>query len=376
MKQEIKDYECPYCHEHFIMTRGKFSGHIKYCDANPKSKENRENDKKRAKERHNKFIEERNKTIKEYNFKCKTCGKEYILNLSDYDFEHHNYSDYCSRSCANTRIHSDETKLKISNGLKNSEKFNEYFNKIKSKNPNYKKNKKGEYVKIKKYYCGSKELNEKNPEISKRQSPKYFNKFIPFGLDISTLYTENFIDEYYKVKQLLYNEYVINYLSPKDIYDKYNCKEYFNNSETLLHVFKNMNFPIRNYSQAVKNAWFTGNLKCGFTHNQYKSCWHTTWNNKEVYLRSSYELDYAKELDEQQIDYEVEKLRIKYWNTQEQEYKCAIPDFYLPKENMIVEIKSSWTLDEQQMKDKMKEYKKLGYNCKLICNHKELILNE
>ena len=43
---------------------------------------------------------------------------------------------------------------------------------------------------------------------------------------------------------------------------------------------------------------------------------------------------------------------------------------------MIVEIKSSWTLDEQQMKDKMKEYKKLGYNCKLICNHKELILNE
>jgi ssDNA-binding Zn-finger/Zn-ribbon topoisomerase 1 len=133
MKQEIKDYECPYCHEHFIMTRGKFSGHIKYCDANPKSKENRENDKKRAIERHNKFIEERNKTIKEYNFKCKTCGKEYILNLSDYDFEHHNYSDYCSYSCSHSHKHTIESKKKISEAVKNSQKYKDNLNKIRSK---------------------------------------------------------------------------------------------------------------------------------------------------------------------------------------------------------------------------------------------------
>ena len=104
----------------------------------------------------------------------------------------------------------------------------------------------------------------------------------------------------------------------------------------------------------------------------YKDCWHITWNNKEVYLRSSYELDYAKELDKQQIDYEVEFKYIKYWDSQKQEYRCAIPDFYIPKDNMIVEIKSSYTLNKQNMKDKMKAYKELGYNFKLICDHKEL----
>jgi hypothetical protein len=240
---------------------------------------------------------------KEFKVKCKNCGKEFKVFEEESKFPIKGDKYFCCRSCANVRHHTKEQKEKIKNTLLN-------------KPENIKRRlEKQQYKEGHAYYCGSKELNDQNPDISCRQSPKYFNKFIPFGLDISTLYTENFIDEYYKVKQLLYNEYVINCLSPKDIYDKYNCKEYFNNSETLLHVFKSMNFPIRNYSQAVQNAWFTGNLKCGFIHNQYKSCWHTTWNNKEVYLRSSYELDYAKELDEQQIDYEVESLRIKYWNT-------------------------------------------------------------
>ena len=99
---------------------------------------------------------------------------------------------------------------------------------------------------------------------------------------------------------------------------------------------------------------------------------HTTWNGKEVFFRSSFELDYAKELDEKQIDYEVEFSHIKYWDSQKQEYRCAIPDFYIPKDNMIVEIKSSYTLDKQNMIDKKKAYLNLGYKFKLICDHNEL----
>lgn len=38
---------------------------------------------------------------------------------------------------------------------------------------------------------------------------------------------------------------------------------------------------------------------------------------------------------------------------------------------MIVEIKSDYTLDIQEMKDKVKAYKNLGYDFKLILNHKE-----
>ena len=42
------------------------------------------------------------------------------------------------------------------------------------------------------YFCGSKELDEQNKDISCRQSPKFFNKLIPFGLDITKLYTKDF----------------------------------------------------------------------------------------------------------------------------------------------------------------------------------------
>ena len=133
-----------------------------------------------------------------------------------------------------------------------------------------------------------------------------------------------------------------------------------------------MNIPKRNYKESNKLAILNPNKYNREISYQYKSGWHTTWNDKEVYLRSSYELDYAKKLDEQQIDYEVEQLRIKYFNSILNEYKCAIPDFYIPSTNTIVEIKSNYTLNIQEMKDKFKAYKELGYNCKLICDHREM----
>jgi len=93
-----------------------------------------------------------------------------------------------------------------------------------------------------------------------------------------------------------------------------------------------------------------------------------------VYLRSSFEFEFAKELDGQKIEYEVEFKHIKYFDTQLNEYRCAIPDFYIPSTNTIVEIKSTWTLNKQEMIDKFKAYRELGYNCKLICDHKEMLL--
>ena len=73
-----------------------------------------------------------------------------------------------------------------------------------------------------------------------------------------------------------------------------------------------------------------------------------------------------------QILWEI--IHIKYYDTQLNEYRCAIPDFYIPSRNEIVEIKSVYTLDIQNMKDKFKSYKELGYNCKCICDYKELTI--
>lgn len=86
-------------------------------------------------------------------------------------------------------------------------------------------------------------------------------------------------------------------------------------------------------------------------------------------------MDYAKELDEQKIRYDVECFHIKYFDTIRNEYRCSIPDFYLIDSNTIVEIKSEFTLDIQNMKDKFKSYNNLGYNTKLILEHKEVDIN-
>ena len=69
-------------------------------------------------------------------------------------------------------------------------------------------------------------------------------------------------------------------------------------------------------------------------------------------------------------------MRIRYFDTQMNDYRYAIPDFYLPDTNTIVEIKSNFTLDVINMRDRIKEFKKRGYNFKLIFDFKEMTLDE
>ena len=179
----------------------------------------------------------------------------------------------------------------------------------------------------------------------------------------STLH--NYLEIKHKFQNLLDNG-----LSCVDI-----CLKYFNNCKYGNTIFEILQLKLRTLSESVRNAFMQGKLGQTIFENQYKSGWHISWENNEYWLRSSYEFDYAKYLDLNHIKYCVENLRIKYWDSQRQEYRCAVPDFYLIETNTIVEIKSKWTLDDQNMKDKIKAYKKLGYNFKLICDHKEIELN-
>jgi len=170
----------------------------------------------------------------------------------------------------------------------------------------------------------------------------------------------------HKTIELLKSEYFINKQSLVTIKEKYNIQ--FN---TIHNFFKKNGIKLKNNSFANKESILLGrqtpenNLKYSISEI------HDTWNGKKVYLRSSYEFDYAKILDDYEIDYEVEFRRIEYYDSVKGENRIAIPDFYLPKLNMIVEIKSNYTLDLQNMKDKFKSYKKLGYKTKLILDHIE-----
>lgn len=62
-----------------------------------------------------------------------------------------------------------------------------------------------------------------NELCNKFQSIKDLKKLIPFGFDYSTIGTIRYIDEFNKAIDLLLYEYFNNKLSPRQIYEKYNC---------------------------------------------------------------------------------------------------------------------------------------------------------
>lgn len=222
--------------------------------------------------------------------------------------------------------------------------------------------------------CGRKRNSngECDNDFCNKHNYQHFKSLIKyFGFDESKYGTPEVEEEFNRVRNLLYDLYWNKGLSSTDLAKKFNYQSTPTNI-TQKFFKKYLDIPVKSCKYSTLENYFEGKCVTGEHTNQYKSGWHTTWNGKEVYLRSSFESDYAKELDNNKIDYDVESLRIKYFNTNKNEYRCAIPDFYLPETNTIVEIKSNWTLNIQEMKDKKKAYLEQGYNFKLILEHKEI----
>lgn len=290
--------------------------------------------------------EKRAITIQNYNLNpnyCNYCGKPLDYN--------HRCGKFCNSSCAasfnnKNRKHTEKSKQKASLSLKkyykddvSSEK--EVKNKIK-------------YCK----YCGAEKGKCKDLYVCSKW--RIFKSLIKFGFNNDVIGTNDIIDEFYKIKNIIenfYNDFSSNNEMLKKIFN------YTSGSANFIKLLKSLDIEIKSINESVSQAWLVGRLSNNNNINNYKCGWHTTWNNKDVYLRSSYEFDFAKELDNNKILYEVESLKIKYFDTYDNKYRCAIPDFYLPETNEIIEIKSSWTLSGrlQNMKDKFTEYKNLGY---------------
>lgn len=129
----------------------------------------------------------------------------------------------------------------------------------------------------------------------------------------------------------------------------------------LQKIFKANAIPFRDSVESQKIALEEGRKTLQADQIHYKTGHHVSWEGLEFFYRSSYELEYAKQLDEQKIPYRVENLRIRYFDTQRNKERVAVPDFYLPETNEIVEIKSTWTYNKQEMEDKFDAYKKAGY---------------
>lgn len=61
-------------------------------------------------------------TILEFKRVCPRCGKEFIVKGTQSEFNRGKLKRFCSRACANTRDHSEETKAKIKTSLKHYNK--------------------------------------------------------------------------------------------------------------------------------------------------------------------------------------------------------------------------------------------------------------
>lgn len=397
----MKEYKCKYCGKVFNSANA-IGGHTTYCKENP----NREKNCKICSNAQKTYVSNTHRPkspIYEYKCTCEKCGTEYIVNITQSQFDKGKYPKYCSSSCSHSRPQTNETREKIRNSvIKSNETYLLTYERIclhcgktykyeennstkgfcsiecskkrKAEKRIISRNNKPKPVKILKVkkekikickICGS--VNCTNDFCKKGRKHQQIKNLIKyFTFDEKCFGTLDVFNEYERVKQMLYADYIINELTTREIGKKYNYKS-FNN---FVLVLDQLGIPRRTLKDAVKLNFKKGISKPS-TSRQYKTGTHITWEGKSIFYRSSYELNYAKILDEQCISYEVETLHIQYYDTQRDEVRTAIPDFYLPNENMIVEIKSTYTLDYQNMRDKFRAYKDLGYEYKCILEGKE-----
>lgn len=137
-------------------------------------------------------------------------------------------------------------------------------------------------------------------------------------------------------------------------------------------VFQKYLECVRTKSDGRKNALLQGRSKICVSP-QYESGQHISWDGKTYNYRSSWEREYMETLDVQKIRYEYEPFGIQYWDSEKSKARVAFPDFYLPETRELVEIKSSWTIQGklQELKDKFKRYKELGFIPVLLLDKKE-----
>lgn len=184
------------------------------------------------------------------------------------------------------------------------------------------------------------------------------------------LQTGSLRDRYQKAFEILYEEYFINKLSVMSIYDKHKIC-----CATLQDIFADHGLKLRTIGEGLQVGMMEGRVhrpEDRIADPKFRHGYHTTWEGVRVFYRSSYELKYAQYLDNQRIRYEMESKRIEYFDSQKDRTRVAIPDFYLPETNELVEIKGAWTYNEQNMKDKFKAYRDSGYKPILVLEGKQI----
>lgn len=276
--------------------------------------------------------------------KCKNCGKEIP-----------EYKTFCCRSCSTT--------------------WNNKHRRVK-----WSTEKKVAFLERKKVAAGKQVWDYEKPQHCKycgklldrtkgeRRCCVECSKYIQLGLYKKLgLEQGSLKSRYIQAFEILWKAYFQDNLSVWAIFEKYRVCH-----TTLKHLFNENGVELRTISEGLKTGLVEGRVNLSSGDVRYRCGWHETWEGTKEYLRSSYEFDFAESLDLQKVPYKSEALRIPYFDSSRGVTRIAVPDFYLPETNEIVEVKSTWTYKEQEIRDKFRAYRELGYRPKLLLEHEEL----
>lgn len=109
---------CKYCGKDIKKNKG---AHVRNCEMNPNLTDIIK-----------KIAIAKNQVRHQHTLKCGKCEKEYIINVTDYIFNKKEYNKFCSRSCANSRVKTEEIKNKTSEKLKTYYELNPVVKKEKT----------------------------------------------------------------------------------------------------------------------------------------------------------------------------------------------------------------------------------------------------
>lgn len=288
---------------------------------------------------------------------CKYCGK-----IIPYEKRENEY--FCSRSCSASYTNKfRKKKTKNTNSLSSSV-LKHPKNKKSTNNDSKDQQKQPKCIKCK--VCGKENCNN---EFCRLHPYNQLLGLVKVGLNKSIIGTEKIFEEFKRIKNIYYNEYWVLRKSILTIIEENN----FNISQkTMYNIFDHLEIPKRSLSDSQKISILNGKHTLTNISISGNSIKHVSWCGKIFVFRSSYEDDYANELDLLKINYEFETIKIEYFDSVLNKSRIAIPDFYLPATKELIEIKSDFTLNIQEMLDKFIAYKTLGYIPKLILEHKEI----
>jgi hypothetical protein len=101
--------------------------------------------------------------------------------------------------------------------------------------------------------------------------------------------------------------------------------------------------------------------------------WHETWDKKKVFYATYDELRFAKKLDILKTRYEINAIQIPYFDSFLGSERIAIPNFYLPDDNTLVEVRNDENYNRKEMHDRFSQYIKNGYDCILVYQLQQVV---